>query len=140
MLLGQYFGGRHQGALPTVVNRNGCCERGHHGFARAHIALQQTVHGHLALQVARDFFAHTALCTREVEGQHSQQFFLQTLCSRGQGRRTQQTALAFRLQLRELLCQQLFGLQALPCRMRAVFQLRERHIGCGVVQKVQGVF
>ena len=64
VLLGQYFSRRHQRALPACINADGRRQRGDHGFAAAHIALQQPVHGRAALQVARDFFAHAALCGR----------------------------------------------------------------------------
>jgi hypothetical protein len=58
VLLGQDFGGRHQRALPAGIDGNGGGQRRHHGFAGAHIALQQAVHGHGAGQVAGDLFAH----------------------------------------------------------------------------------
>ena len=40
-----------------------------------------------------------------------------------------------RLQLRQLLGQQLLGLHALPRRMAAVFECGKRHVGRRVVQK-----
>jgi hypothetical protein len=52
MLLGQDFGGRHQRALPARVHAAGRGQRRHHGFAGAHVALQQAVHGDVFLQVA----------------------------------------------------------------------------------------
>ena len=81
MLLGQDLGGRHQCALPAGVDAHRRRQRGHHRLASAHIALQQTVHGHGAGQVAGDLFAHAALGAGEGEGQHGQQFFVQGACA-----------------------------------------------------------
>lgn len=47
MLFRQDFGGRHHGSLKTacVFQRNQRRQRGNNGFATAHVALQQAVHG-----------------------------------------------------------------------------------------------
>ena len=139
MLLGQYFRGCHQGALPTCVDALRCCERRHHGFARAHIALQQAVHGHGTRHVIGNFSHHPLLGLGECERQGSVQLrqhpFGAVAVRQHWG--IQQLPLALGLQLRELLRQQFFGFEPLPSRMRVVFQLRQRHIGCRVVQKLQ---
>ena len=69
MLLGQYFRGRHQGALPTCINALCGGEGRHHGFARAHIALQQAVHGHGTGHIVGNFLHHPLLCLRQRERQ-----------------------------------------------------------------------
>ena len=61
----QNLGRRHQGALPACIDADGRCQRRHHGFARAHIALQQPVHRHVACQVEGNFLAHPALGCRQ---------------------------------------------------------------------------
>ena len=71
MLFGQYFGRRHQRALPTGVyalRRRQCC---HHGFARTDIALQQAVHGNGARHVVGDFIHHALLRAGQLERQNS---------------------------------------------------------------------
>ncbi len=40
MLVGEYFGGRHQASLETVVQCNKHAHQGHQCFAAAHITLQ----------------------------------------------------------------------------------------------------
>ena len=149
MLLGQDLCGRHQRALPARVDRNGGGERGHHGLARAHIALQQPVHGHGARQVARDFLAHAALCAGETERQRRQQLLVQGQGQGGSGRcssrsrrerrRPQVRPLAPGHELRQLLRQQFLGLQALPGRVAAVFELRHRDIGRRMMQERQRI-
>ena len=140
VLLGQDFGGRHQRALPAGVHGQARGQGRDHGFARAHITLQQAVHGHGAGQVGGNFFAHAALGGGEAEGQHGQQLLMQRQGAIGgflgaQYGRTQHVACAARLLLRQLLGQQLLGLQALPRGVAVVFQRGQRHIGRGVVQK-----
>ena len=141
MLLGQDFGGRHQRALPAGVDTHCRGQRSHHRLASAHIALQQAVHGHGAGQVMGDFLAHAALGAGEGEGQHGQQRFMQRARTIGHGLpgrqhgRPQAVALAPRHQLRQLLRQQLLGLQPLPGRVAVVFQRGQGYVGRGVVQK-----
>ena len=68
VLFGQDLGRRHDARLKTIVERQQAGERGHHRFARAHIALQQPVHLSATAQVAVDFAHHTFLCFREGKG------------------------------------------------------------------------
>ncbi len=112
----------------------------HNGFARAHITLQQPVHGHAAGQVGGDFFPHAALRGREVERQHGHELFVQgqrTILRRlgAQHRGAQPVAFTAGLVLRELLRQQLLGFQALPGGVAVVFQGGQGHIRRGVMQK-----
>ena len=44
VLLGQQFGGRHQGRLIPSLNGLTGGQRRHNGFTATHIALQQTLH------------------------------------------------------------------------------------------------
>jgi len=138
VLLGQNFGRRHEGALPTGVDGARRCQRRHHRFAAAHIALQQPVHGGAPLQVGVDLGAHPALGRRERKGQARQQLCVQTARQRGHlGGAARRPQLA-RLPLRQLLRQQLLGLQALPGRVAAVFEAGQRHLGRRLVQPEQG--
>ena len=68
VLFGQNLGRRHDARLKTIVERQQAGERGHHRFARAHIALQQPVHLSATAQVAVDFAHHSFLCFRECKG------------------------------------------------------------------------
>ena len=144
MLLGQNFGGRHQRALPARIHAAHGRQRRHHGFARAHVALQQAVHGPDFLQVACNLGVHPLLRTGQRKGQARHQLRAQAAmrCVHGrhQGGRTHGVALAPGLQLRELLGQQLLGFEANPGRVTAVLQRGQRHLGTRVVQKLQRVF
>ncbi len=135
MLLGQDFGGRHQRALPAGVDGDAGGQRGHRRLAAAHVALQQAVHGLRARQIVRDFFAHAALRAGQLKRQRRQQRLVQATALGRQHGRAQVLARAPRPQLRQLLRQQLLGLQALPGGVAVVFQLGERRIGRRVVQK-----
>ncbi len=139
MLLGQDLGGRHQRALPARIHADGGGQRGDHGLARAHVALQQAVHGQGACKVMRDLFAHAALGGGELKGQQGQQLLVQRQCTgcgpRAQRGRAQPGTLALGSQLRQLLRQQLLGLQALPGGVAVVLQRGQCHVGCGVMQK-----
>ena len=147
MLLGQQLGGCHQRALPARVDRHGGSERGDHGLARAHIALQQAVHRHRAFagsagvgrahQVAGDLLGDAALGGGELERQRGQQPLVQAAGFCAQQRRTQPGPLALGRQLRQLLGQQLLELQPLPGRSAAVLQRAHRRAGWRVVQAVQ---
>ena len=137
VLAGQNFRGRHQGALPARVHRHASGQRGHHRFARAHIALQQAVHGLGAGQIARNFFAHAALRRRQRKRQRRQQLLMQPARAHMQRGRGQRRALLPRAPLRKLLGQQLLGLQAQPGRMHALLQSGQRRIGRRLVQKKQ---
>ena len=72
VLRGQYFGWRHKRTLPASTYANGCCQRSHYGFARAHIALQQAVHGHWARQIGCNFVGYAALGGSQVKRQRCQ--------------------------------------------------------------------
>ena len=126
MLLGQNFGGCHQRALPARVHAAHGSQRRHHGFARAHVALQQAVHGPDFLQIASNLGVHPLLRSRQRKGQARHQLRAQVglrcVHGRHQGGRTHGVALAPGLQLRELLSQQLLGFEANPGRVAAVFQ------------------
>ena len=135
VLLGQDFGGRHQCALPAGVDGDAGRQRGHHRLAAAHVALQQAVHGLHAAQVARNLFAHAALRAGELERQHGQQLLVHAAALGAQHGRAQMLARPARFQLRQLLRQQLLGLQALPGGVAVVFQLGQRHIVRRLVQK-----
>ncbi len=137
MLLGQDLGRRHQRALPAGVDGDGGRQRGHHRLAGTHVALQQAVHRLRARQVGGDLGHHALLRGRQREGQHAQQPVAQAARARRQRRRAQPRAPGLRLQLRQLLGQQLFKLQPLPGRVAAVFQRRQRRARRRVVQQLQ---
>ena len=137
VLLGQDLRGRHERALPAGLHGNGSGQRGHHRLARAHIALQQAVHGVRPGNVQRDFFDHTSLRFGQGEGQHGQQALLQATRTAGQGRRLELRTLHARLHLRGLLGQQLFVLETLPGRVAVVFQGFQRGAWRRVVQAVK---
>ena len=151
VLLGQNFRGGHQRALPTGVDADRRRQRCHHGFASAHVALEQPVHGHQARHVARNFGLHALLRRRQRKRQLGQQPIVQREQHRlgirpggfghhqRQQRRAQMGAHAARVQLRDLLRQQLFGLEPLPGRVAVVLQRGQRHVGLGLVQKVKRV-
>lgn len=71
MLLGQNFGGRHHRHLRTGFDGGERGERGHDGFAAAHIALQQAVHGKGLRHIGADFGQHARLCAGERKGQQA---------------------------------------------------------------------
>ena len=152
----QNLGRRHQGALPARIDADGRCQRRHHGFARAHIALQQAVHGHVAGEVEGNFLAHPALGCRQGKGECCQQLLMQgqadrrrrlkllqhrawrlagLWAARSQHGGAQARALALGLQLRQLLRQQLLGLEPLPGRMAVILQRGQRNVWRRVMQK-----
>ncbi len=69
VLLGQDLGGRHQGRLPAVLDHDHHREEGHEGLARAHVALDEAVHGVGRAQVVRDLPDDPPLRPRQREGQ-----------------------------------------------------------------------
>ena len=77
VLGGQNLGRRHQGTLPASVDADRRGERRDHGFAGAHIALQQAVHGHGLGQVMRNFCADASLRGGQLKRQCRQQLFMQ---------------------------------------------------------------
>ena len=94
------------------------------------------MHGHRFGNVALDIPTHAYLRGCEGERQRRPQFLIQAAGSfADQLGRPQQIARSFALQLRQLLRQQLFGLEALPGRVAVVVQLRQRDIRRRVVQK-----
>ena len=139
VLFGQDFGGCHQRALPTRVDAQRRRQRRHHGFARAHIALQKPVHGLVQPQVRADLKYHPLLRACQRKGQRRLQPVVERSRSRRrcQHRRAQRRALTPAVQLRELLRQQFLGLEPLPGRVAVVLQGVQRCIGRGVVQESQ---
>ena len=71
VLLGKYFGGRHDARLETVVEGEEAAKQSHDGLAAAHVALQQAVHLPPAPHVAADFADHAFLRLGEFKGQAS---------------------------------------------------------------------
>ena len=69
MLLGQYLCGGHQACLIAVVESNEHRHECNECLARAHIALQESVHLPSRAHVGPDFVHDTFLCTSEFEGQ-----------------------------------------------------------------------
>ena len=138
MLFGQDFGRRHQGALPAGVDRHGRSQRGDHGLARADIALQQSMHRLRPRQIAGDFLTDTPLRVGQRERQHRQQLLMDAATRGVQRRRLQPRPLALRLQLAQLLSQQLVELQPLPGRMALIFQCSQASLRRRMVQKHQG--
>ena len=65
MLLRQNFSRRHDGRLVPIVFRQQCREKGHHGFATAHIALQKAVHVPTCVQISSDLAQHPLLGFRQ---------------------------------------------------------------------------
>ena len=139
VLFGQDFGGCHQRALPTRVDAQRRRQRRHHGFARAHIALQKPVHGLVQPQVRADLKYHPLLRAGQRKGQRRLQPVVERSRPRRrcQHRRAQRRTLAPAVQLRELLRQQFLGLEPLPGRVAVVLQGVQRCIGRGVVQESQ---
>ena len=76
MLLGQDFGGGHDGALGAVGDRQPQRSRCHRGLARADVPLQQTAHRYGLRQIAADMAEGSALrrgqLEREGGGERSQ--------------------------------------------------------------------
>ena len=56
VLARKHFGGRHAGNLFLIAIRNPRRDRGHHGFSRSHVSLQQTIHRFGPAKVRGDFF------------------------------------------------------------------------------------
>ena len=86
-------------------------------------------------QILRDLLAHALLCCRERKRQRGKELFMQAARLGSQRRRMQSIALLLCGQLRQLLRQQLLHFQALPSRMGVILKLRQRHIGCWIMQK-----
>ena len=73
MLHGQNFGGRHQGNLITIFDRDRGRLQRHNRLSAAHIALQQAVHGGGLLQIGGNFGQNSFLRVRGFEGQNALQ-------------------------------------------------------------------
>ena len=70
MLLGEDLGGGHQGALESGCRRRQESSQGHHGFAAAHLALEQPVHRRRAApHVSADFGDAASLGAGQLEWQ-----------------------------------------------------------------------
>ena len=94
VLLGQDFGGRHQGALPAAVDGQRGGQRRHHRLARADVALQQAVHRLRPIHVVRDLVHHAPLRAGERKRQRRQKPLVQATRHSGQRWRQQLRPLA----------------------------------------------
>ena len=83
----------------TRIDGNGRGQRGHHGLARADVALQQAVHGLRSGQVGGDLLGDAALRTGQLEGQRRQQLLVQATGCAAQRRGAKAGALTLGLQL-----------------------------------------
>ena len=70
MLAGQNFGGSEHRHLIAILDGNHSGFRRDDGFAAAHVALQQPVHGARRRHILRDLAQHTLLRAGGFEGQH----------------------------------------------------------------------
>ena len=70
VLLGQDLGGRHERHLLTVLHGEHRGEHRDDGLPRAHVALQQPVHGKRPLHVVADVLERGALSGGQAERQH----------------------------------------------------------------------
>ncbi len=139
VLLGQDLGRRHQRALPAGVDGDAGGERGHHRLAGADVALQQAMHRQRPRQVGGDLVGDAALRLGQAKRQVAQQRVVAAAADRRERRRALRLALALGLQLRQLLRQQLVELEALPGRMRAVFERLGVEPRRRLVQPAQGL-
>ena len=69
VLLRQDLGGGHQNRLVTGINRLKHGGQGHHGLARADLALEEALHGVVAAHVLADLLDDPALPLGQLEGQ-----------------------------------------------------------------------
>ena len=148
VLVGEDFGGGHQGALPAVVDGDGRGERGDDRLAGADVALQQAVHRRGdarriamssldSLQVGGDLFDHSALRPSQRERQGGEQSFLQAACGHSEQRRTLASAKPLGLQLRQLLRQKLLELDPPPRRVHAIVDNARPARGWRMVQQFE---
>ena len=85
MLLCQDFRRRHQCRLMMIIGcQIGRCS-GHHGFAAAHIALNQSIHGNAPAHISGNFGNGTFLRPGEIKGQRSKERLYIQICIRGGG-------------------------------------------------------
>ncbi len=61
MLHGQNFGGRHERHLPAIFDDDGGGLESDDGFAAAHIAFEQAIHGHGAFEIGGNLGEHAFL-------------------------------------------------------------------------------
>ena len=125
VLLGQEFGGRHEGHRAPAFNRLQRRKRGDHRLAGAHVPLQEPLHRLPALQVVADFAPHFFLRPRELERNALEQRSRQR-AGAGQHRCAPFGAGAAMHLHRQLLRQQLVELEARPRRMRTRVQGAQR--------------
>ena len=77
VLLGQDLRRRHERSLKAGFDREQHRGNRHHGFARADIALQQTVHRMMRRQIAPDFCDHFLLRVGQIKRERAQKFLEQ---------------------------------------------------------------
>ena len=99
------------------------------------------MHGYVFLQIGLDVGTDALLGRREPKGQALQQLVMQAAVRplygwATEGWRTHGGTHAPGLQLRQLLSQQLLGLEALPGRVAVILQGGQHHIGRGMMQKL----
>src|SRR5580658_1370154 len=70
MLLRQNLGRSHQCDLTAIFHGDNRGLKGHKGFARPHVALEQTPHGAWRLHISRDFLQHPLLRCRRMKRQY----------------------------------------------------------------------
>jgi hypothetical protein len=145
VLLGEEFGGCHQGDLQASGERVGGDQRRHRGFAGANVALEQAKHGARAAEVIINFRHHSRLCAGEGETERCQQLLAQRLGSR-ENRRLKVLRLLTQLAQRELMGEQFFQREALlrrmmplPQRIYRSFRRRPMHIHQRLRQARQGL-
>ena len=133
VLLGQNFGRRHYCHLRSSLNRIECRQCRNNGFATAHIALQQAVHGIRLQHILLNFGQYFLLRAGQLKGQIRQQT-RSPLPIALQYRRFATAALLMRELHRQLLRQQFIKFQALPRRQLAIVQLLGSVFWGGIVQ------
>ena len=121
MLFSQNFSWRHQCCLKLIVDRLRGSQCRHHGFAAAHIALQQPLHGIGGGQIHAYFFQHALLRRRQRKRECLQQ--LRGEFARfGKYRRALLATRDLRALHGQLLCEQLIEFHPYPGRVRALNQ------------------
>ena len=136
VLLGKDFGGCHHGYLCACFDGGQRRERGHDGFAAAHIPLQQAVHRVRLRQILADFGQHAILSSGKGEGQALHQRLGETAVAHqrhGLPTESMRTSQAHG----KLLGEQFVKFQPLPGRQAAIRQLTDAVFGRRCVQKMQ---
>ncbi len=111
MLLGQQFGGGHDGGLAAAGDGRQCRHRRHHGLARTDVALDQTQHWRGPGQVGSDLVEHATLGAGQRKRQLGQKASLQAATA-GQLRRAVRLNAQAHLAQAQLVGQQLFHSQS----------------------------